>query len=275
MSTKKRLIAVCVSLLTIPAFAMENVPYNVEDSTDQAYAISYIERTFPINLVEMKETRNAFEVEKIAEATTECGTETTEHETETTTTTVTTTMTITTVVTQTPTEAMVTETVMEVEVENQVDNADAVEPSSEADSSDEETMVETFHDEETTEEVMAEEFSTEEETCSAVTGRYEFVWEGTKLTKRSGIVPANQTPSGLKETYYNLRMYGCLDLLGYSYDGYSEDDPDGFKTYNGYIMVASPDLNRWPKGSLIETTNGMGIVVDFCPAGNLDIAVTW
>ena len=130
-------------------------------------------------------------------------------------------------------------------------------------------MAETFYDEE-----MTEEYSEEEETSTEVTGRDEFVWDGKRLNPVDGIVRPGDTPTGLKETFYNLNMFGCLDLMGLSYDGYDETE-DGFKTYNGYIMVASPDLSRWPKGSYIETTNGMGIVVDFCPAGNLDIAVTW
>ena len=89
-----------------------------------------------------------------------------------------------------------------------------------------------------------------------------------------GIVVADETPSGLTESWYNLPMYGCMDLMGLSYDGYKIRD-DGVKTYNGYVMVASPDLNRWPKGSYIQTTNGMGYVVDYCEGGRLDIAVDW
>ena len=102
----------------------------------------------------------------------------------------------------------------------------------------------------------------------------EFVWNGKVLTRSMGVVGASETPSGLRETWYNLPMYGCMDLMGLSYDGYAIRE-DGVKTYNGYVMVASPDLSRWPKGSYIETTNGMGYVVDFCPGGNLDIAVSW
>ncbi|MBQ3409657.1 MAG: hypothetical protein IJH12_10705 [Clostridia bacterium] len=102
----------------------------------------------------------------------------------------------------------------------------------------------------------------------------EYVWNGKVLTKSSGIVPAGETPSGYKETYYNMNMMGCLDLIGYSCDGYAVRD-DGVKTYDGYVMVASPDLYAYPKGSYVPTTLGMGIVVDYCPSGNLDIAVNW
>ena len=99
-------------------------------------------------------------------------------------------------------------------------------------------------------------------------------WNGKVLTKQSGIVPAGETPSGYKETYYDLNMDGCLKLMGLSKDGYAVRE-DGVKTYNGYVMVASPDLNKYPKGSYVETTLGTGMVVDYCPEGNLDIAVTW
>ena len=101
-----------------------------------------------------------------------------------------------------------------------------------------------------------------------------FEWNGPVLTKSGGIVPADETPSGLKETWYNLPMYGCLDLMGLSYDGYGVRE-NGVKTYNGYVMVASPNLEKWPKGTYIETTHGMGYVVDECPTGSLDIAVNW
>ena len=60
-----------------------------------------------------------------------------------------------------------------------------------------------------------------------------------------------------------------LDQSGYSVRG------DGVKMYNGYVMVASPNLSKYPKGSHIQTTLGMGLVVDYCPSGALDIAVTW
>lgn len=99
-------------------------------------------------------------------------------------------------------------------------------------------------------------------------------WTGKKLTKSAGVVSASQTPSGYRETYYNLNMNGCLRAMGLDSDGY-EVRGDGVKTYNGYVMVASPNLSKYPKGSYIPTTLGMGYVVDYCPSGALDIAVTW
>ena len=99
-------------------------------------------------------------------------------------------------------------------------------------------------------------------------------WTGKKLSKSAGVVSASQTPSGYRETYYNLNMNGCLRAMGLDSDGYGVRS-DGVKTYNGYVMVASPNLSRYPKGSYIPTTLGMGYVVDYCPSGALDIAVTW
>ncbi|MBR2704064.1 MAG: G5 domain-containing protein [Clostridia bacterium] len=99
-------------------------------------------------------------------------------------------------------------------------------------------------------------------------------WSGTKLTKSAGVVRASETPSGYRETYYNLNMNGCLRAMGLDSDGYGVRS-DGVKTYNGYVMVASPNLSKYPKGSYIPTTLGMGYVVDYCPSGALDIAVTW
>ena len=29
------------------------------------------------------------------------------------------------------------------------------------------------------------------------------------------------------------------------------------------------------KGEIVPTTRGMGMVVDYCPEGTLDVAVTW
>lgn len=102
----------------------------------------------------------------------------------------------------------------------------------------------------------------------------EYKWSGKKLTRSAGVVSASQSPSGYRETYYNLNMGGCLRLLGLSSDGYGVRS-DGVKTYNGYVMVASPNLSKYPYKSYVPTTLGMGYVVDYCPGGSLDIAVTW
>ena len=114
----------------------------------------------------------------------------------------------------------------------------------------------------------------DEEDSASYSGDEDSSWSGTKLTKSAGVVRASETPSGYRETYYNLNMNGCLRAMGLDSSGYGVRS-DGVKTYNGYVMVASPNLGKYPKGSYIPTTLGMGYVVDYCPSGALDIAVTW
>ena len=114
----------------------------------------------------------------------------------------------------------------------------------------------------------------DEDDSASYSGDEDSSWSGTKLTKSAGVVRASETPSGYRETYYNLNMNGCLRAMGLDSSGYGVRS-DGVKTYNGYVMVASPNLSKYPKGSYIQTTLGMGYVVDYCPSGALDIAVTW
>ena len=86
-------------------------------------------------------------------------------------------------------------------------------------------------------------------------------------------------PSG-KETFYNLDMSGVIAIMqsmGYYADYWVRED--GVKMYGDYIMVAA-NLNIRPKGTLVQTSLGMGIVVDtggFAAANpyQLDIATTW
>lgn len=85
-------------------------------------------------------------------------------------------------------------------------------------------------------------------------------------------------PSG-KETYYNLPMEGVIKIMkdaGFYMDYKVRDD--GVKTYGGYVMLAA-DLNKYPRGTLLETSLGKGIV---CDTGSfvgsdvvIDIAVDW
>lgn len=129
----------------------------------------------------------------------------------------------------------------------------------------------------TTEITTQTKISTEEVVTEAITETEtedSFTWSGKVLNTFDGIINSWESPSGYRETYYNMDMYGCLDLMELPYDGYAERE-DGVKTYNGYVMVATPDLEAYPKGSYIPTTLGMGLVVDYCPGGNLDIAVNW
>ena len=102
---------------------------------------------------------------------------------------------------------------------------------------------------------------------------------GTHITKSSGTFNG---PSG-KETWYNLDMAGVVKIMRGM--GFSEEEypywvrDDGCKMLGSYIMVAA-NLELRPRGSLIETSLGTGLVCDTGPFANinktqLDIAVSW
>ena len=101
-------------------------------------------------------------------------------------------------------------------------------------------------------------------------------WNGSALSPSAGV---NYGPSG-KETYYNLDMSGVVSIMR----GMGNNDPywvreDGCKMLGNYIMVAA-HLGTHPRGSLVETSLGTGIVCDTggFAAGNanqLDIATNW
>lgn len=91
---------------------------------------------------------------------------------------------------------------------------------------------------------------------------------GSGLTQQSGVNYHN----GRKETYYNLNMSGVISnaqAMGINGNYWVRDD--GVKMYGDYVIVASQDS----KGTLIDTSVGQGIVLDYCPAGTVDIATTW
>lgn len=105
---------------------------------------------------------------------------------------------------------------------------------------------------------------------------YNTSWNGSKLTQSKGV---NYGPSG-KETYYNLNMSGVVKIMrnmGNTDEYWVRDD--GCKMLGNYIMVAA-NLSVRPRGSLVETSLGTGIV---CDTGGfaknnpyqLDIAVNW
>ena len=104
-------------------------------------------------------------------------------------------------------------------------------------------------------------------------------WNGRRISPSAGSIMG---PSG-KETYYNLDMSVCVRIMRRM--GFSEEEypyavrADGVKTLGGYVMVAA-NLGIRPKGTLIETSVGTGIVVDtggFAKRNRtqLDIAVNW
>lgn len=101
-------------------------------------------------------------------------------------------------------------------------------------------------------------------------------WDGSVLTARKGV---NQGPSG-KETYYNLPMDGIVNMmhsLGYEDEHWIRED--GVHMLGDYVMVAA-NLSVHPRGSVVETSLGMGRV---CDTGGfarknptqLDIATNW
>lgn len=100
---------------------------------------------------------------------------------------------------------------------------------------------------------------------------------GSTLTKTAGVFYG---PSG-KETYYNLDMSGVISTMrSLGYTGEYAVRADGVKTLGGYVMVAA-NLSVYPKGTLVSTSLGTGIVCDtggFVYNGSgvvFDIATNW
>lgn len=101
-------------------------------------------------------------------------------------------------------------------------------------------------------------------------------WNGSALTPFAGTIVG---PSG-KETYYNLNMNGVVQIMRNM--GNNEQywvREDGVKMLGDYVMVAA-DLSIHPRGSLVQTSLGMGLVCDtgsfiYSNPYQLDIAVAW
>lgn len=102
-------------------------------------------------------------------------------------------------------------------------------------------------------------------------------WDGSVLNTQNGVVTG---PCG-KETYYNLNMSGIVKTmrrLG-NKDKYWVRK-DGCKMLGDYIMVAA-NLKTYPRGTIVETSLGKGIVCDtggFVHNGSgvtFDIATSW
>ena len=103
---------------------------------------------------------------------------------------------------------------------------------------------------------------------------------GNKLTRRLGVF---NNRWGHKEKYYNLNMSGVVEIMrnkGFS----SKEYPywvraDGVKMLGPYIMIAA-NLNRVPRGKIVQTSLGTAIVVDTgsfvrTNPDQYDIAVSW
>ncbi len=103
-----------------------------------------------------------------------------------------------------------------------------------------------------------------------------FYYRGAVLDPEKGTVIG---PSAV-ETCYNLPMEGVVYLMneveGYDYDYWVRDD--GVKMYGSYVMVGA-NLDIYPKGSIVKTSLGLGMVCDTGGEdhfpGLFDIAVTW
>ena len=85
-----------------------------------------------------------------------------------------------------------------------------------------------------------------------------FVSNANALTASGGVYYG---PNG-KETYYNLNMSGVVDIMR----GMGNNDnywvrEDGAKMLGDYVIVAA-DLNKYPRGSIVDTSLGQGIVCD-------------
>lgn len=82
---------------------------------------------------------------------------------------------------------------------------------------------------------------------------------------------------GTLETYYNMDMSGVVDWmhsLGYEGDYWIRDD--GVKMFGPYVMVAA-EYDQYPKGSIVDTSLGTGLVCDTGEGGYdwFDIATCW
>lgn len=82
------------------------------------------------------------------------------------------------------------------------------------------------------------------------------------------------------ETYYNLNMDRIVERADsvYGLSDVYEIREDGVKTYNNFVIVAT-DWNIYPFGSVVETSRGIGIVLDHIGAvknrNTVDIATEW
>lgn len=112
--------------------------------------------------------------------------------------------------------------------------------------------------------------STYTQTYSTPTQNYNYNtnYSSGVLTPSGGVNSFN----GNTETYYNLDMSGVIanaQNMGIQGDYWVRDD--GVKMYGDYVIVAS----QHDKGTIIDTSLGTGIVLDYCPAGTVDVATAW
>lgn len=95
---------------------------------------------------------------------------------------------------------------------------------------------------------------------------YTYPTSGGALTPSKGVVYYN----GHRETYYSQRV---LPGYGLSIPGRHVASDGTIRDIDNYICVASSDL---PKGTLVDTSLGMGKVYDSgCASGTIDIYTDW
>ena len=138
-------------------------------------------------------------------------------------------------------------------------------------------------------ETVSAEPEAEESDYSSTETDSGYAWDGPVLNAYVGTVTG---PSG-KETYYNLDMSGIVSSIQNHTWLWNDIAPeyrdnvtgeywirdDGVKMLGDYIMVAA-NLDVHPRGTLVETSLGIGVVVDTggfagFNAQQLDIAVNW
>lgn len=94
------------------------------------------------------------------------------------------------------------------------------------------------------------------------------------LTAKIGTIQYN----GHRETWYDLKMNRIIQRANayYGMDGVYEVREDGVKTYQGLVICAAH--KSVPYGTLIETSRGIGVVLDYHTMNDktaVDIATDW
>jgi len=139
-----------------------------------------------------------------------------------------------------------------------------------------EEIVEEVEQIETTEEVIEQDVEEIKEETKELSLNPTPVPADGVLTKSKGTVQFE----GHKETYYNLPMNKVVsNAHKRGIEGEYTEREDGAKMLGDYIMVAA-DQKIHPYGSLVNTSLGMGIVVDtgtfiMTNPQQIDIAVNW
>ncbi len=115
-----------------------------------------------------------------------------------------------------------------------------------------------------------------------------FVLPKKHLNAHDGVCIWESDQGGVYETYYDLPMRGVFDLpevkaLGYTYDEDVAERSDGVwcikrgEDEREWLVLVAMNLKKFPRGTLVRTSVGFGIVVDTDTtfSGNeIDIAVS-